>query len=475
MVDMSKDRPLGMIRKRIDPSGDGPEDGVAIAKAGFLRALGILFSSRVVSAVSLLAIGIITARLLGPEGRGHYALFFTIVGIGANLGGFGLTQSNTYFLNREQVSMAVLFGNTIFATGVVGLLAAVGIEIVDSYPGVAGMSDSWVFPSRLLWLAIVAAVLESHLGGLAYGSHLYAFQARSLVLQAALLITATLALYPAGASLTSAIEFRVAAAVLFVGWYVQRFLTHVSLREIAIRPDTLKKQLRFGIKNWLQNLVGLLNYRGCLLVLAAFGGSESIGYFSIALLFAEAVRFIPETVGTLLLPKLVRLRPGEGPAQLAAKACRMNVLCAALLGSGLAVSVGWLIPIVFGELYAGSVAATILLLPGAVLGVVYQVLTRYFTSEHAQRYSIAGGVLGLIVAFSASVALVPVYQAAGASAAYSLSALTTCLVVLWGFGRQSKLPPSSAIIPSRDDWVIVGRFAVERVMRAKTRNKERKR
>ena len=32
--------------------------------------------------MSLLLIGIITARLLGPEGRGVYSLFFVIVGFG---------------------------------------------------------------------------------------------------------------------------------------------------------------------------------------------------------------------------------------------------------------------------------------------------------------------------------------------------------------------------------------------------------
>lgn len=469
MVDASTKRPLGVIAEPVGSAADVHLRGrAAVAKRGFLRALGILFSSRVVSAVTLLAIGILTARLLGPEGRGQYALFFTIVGIGANLGGFGLTQSNTYFLNREHVPMAVLFGNTIFSIGVVGLLAAGGIGIVESHSGIVGLGAAWAFPGWLLWLAIIVAMLESHVGGLAYGSHLYTFQARSLVVQAALLLAATLALYPIGPSLTAALEFRVAAAALFIGWYVQRFLAQVSLRRIAVRTAILKKQLRFGIKNWVQNLIGLLNYRGYLLILAAFSGPESVGHFSIALLFVEAVRFIPETVGTLLLPKLVGMHSGDGPAQLTARACRMIVLCMLILGFGLVVSVDWLIPVVFGALYSDSVAATILLLPGAVLGAVYQVLTRYFTSEHAQRYSIASGISGLIVALSASVVLVPGFQAAGASVAYSLSALTTCIVVLWGFGRQSKLSPYAAIIPSREDWMILGRLAAAKVLKEKT-------
>ena len=85
----------------------------ALKKHSFIRALGQTFISRAIFSAILLVIGVLTARLLGPEGRGHYALFFTIVGIGANLCGFGLMQSNTYFLNRERVPMGVLFGNTL--------------------------------------------------------------------------------------------------------------------------------------------------------------------------------------------------------------------------------------------------------------------------------------------------------------------------------------------------------------------------
>jgi O-antigen/teichoic acid export membrane protein len=432
---------------------------LAGAKGSFVRALGQTFFGRAVFSAALLVIGILTARLLGPEGRGHYALFFTIVGIGANLGGFGLTQSNTYFLNRENWPISVLFGNTIFAVFLVGLLLGVIISISEHYSfmGWVGTVPGW-----LLSLALIISVLETHVGGLAYGSHLYSFQARSMIVQALFLLVATLLIVPFGENWLLALELRVAASLLFMAWYVRLFTSKVSLDNVAINLIAFCAQFRFGIKNWLQNLVGILNYRGYLLILGAISGAESVGFFSIGLLFAEAIRFFPESLGAVLLPRLVSMLPGDGPEQLTARACRLIVVCMATFGLGLIAISDWLVIAVFGNEFSSSVPATRILIAGAVLGTVYQILTRYFTSEHAQWYSITAGVGGLLVALISSMILVPKFHVLGAGAAYVLCSLTTCIVALWGFGKKSEKSPFVAILPCKQDWLILIRLILKK-------------
>ena len=56
--------------------------------------------------IVMIPIGLITsvilARVLGPEGRGLYAVAATISAIGEQFGNFGLHASNTYYVARDK-------------------------------------------------------------------------------------------------------------------------------------------------------------------------------------------------------------------------------------------------------------------------------------------------------------------------------------------------------------------------------------
>ena len=89
---------------------------------GLIQSIGIFGSSKVVSTIIIFSVGVLTARILSPDGRGEYALFFTIVGLGSNLSNPGISQANTYFLNREKILPSILIGNSIFAIFVASIL-----------------------------------------------------------------------------------------------------------------------------------------------------------------------------------------------------------------------------------------------------------------------------------------------------------------------------------------------------------------
>ena len=55
----------------------------------------------------------------------------------------------------------------------------------------------------------------------------------------------------------------------------------------------LKKQIKFGASNWIQNLIGQVNYRVYILALAFWIDDSAVGVYSVALLVAEFIRFIP--------------------------------------------------------------------------------------------------------------------------------------------------------------------------------------
>ena len=420
-------------------------------KLSFLHHIGFYAVGRFYLSLTLLVIGILTARWLGPEARGFYVLTFTIVGLACNATNLGLSQANTYFLNRTNVELGTLVGNTMTFLFLVAFLFAIGIGMIDILLGESPFGINGKKAWILIWLAILALLTETSFKGLILGKHFYNFQTCGLFIQATLLMIATLLINPLGSNLDVAIELRVYAMVLFVAGYVIAFRVKIGL--IIKKPvfSFFKKQLTFGIRNWFQNLIGLLNYRGHFLVLGTFSGPEAMGIFSIGLLFVEAIRFLPDTISTVLLPKFVQMELGLATNEYAAMACRIIIFVSFLLAGSLFWLIPWLIPTLFGNEFRDGVMVTKILLIGAVFSTVYQVMTRYFTSEAKQIYSIYSAILTFVTALMFSVCFVPKLGAEGAAIAFALSSLIAAVSMLIAFRFHTGIPIMRTIVLIKED------------------------
>lgn len=411
--------------------------------ASFLRSLKTFFSSRVLWAASLLLIGIITARILGPSDRGLYALFFTIVGIGSNLSNLGLSQANIYFINKKGESVGQLFSNTLT------VFTAIIISYALLFYSLSDVMDAQLY-EELLLIAVGLALVEIALSGFYYGQHFYRAQSALLVAQSLILLAATLAIFPLGGGLYEALILRIIGMFLFAALYFGVFWKLTKSFKFSFSLSLLKQQIRYGVRNWIQNLIGLINYRVYMLLLAYFSGSTAVGYFSIALLFVELVRFGPETIATLLFPKMSQSTKNQS-ANYVAISTRLTLLLMAVGAIGLIILVPWLLPIVFGEEYSQAQLSCQVLLLASVFGVVYQMLTRYFSSENQQQFSIYAGASALLVATSSSLLLIPEYALEGASIAYLLCSVFSCILMIYFFQKQTGVSARQLLIVQRSD------------------------
>src|SRR3972149_6606561 len=79
-----------------------------------------------------LVTSVLVARILGPEGRGLYAVAMAVGAIGVQFGNLGLHASNTYYVARERSLLPALIGNTLLVSFVVGGSGSVLAWIVFS-------------------------------------------------------------------------------------------------------------------------------------------------------------------------------------------------------------------------------------------------------------------------------------------------------------------------------------------------------
>jgi len=403
----------------------------------FLSNLFAYLTGKSLFAVSVLIVGILTARWFSTEDRGLYTLFFTSAGLIFSFLHFGLSAGNIYFLNVKKIDMGVLIGNActyiLFVMTLVGLLFSIFayLEFKGSFLNVSP-TMLWA----LLWLLVFINLTETSFSGLLLGIKDYSFLKKSLIFQAVVILLSGI-LIVFNLTLQTALVIRVFGFFIFFLWFFILFLKQQKLYKISISLVTLKNQLVFGSKNWFQNCVAFLNARSYIYFLAFFHTSEAVAIFSIAWIFIEIVRFVPDAIGTTLLPELTNMEAGSNKASATARCLRVVLAFVLAISCFMFLSLDFLVPFIFGEAYVSSISAITYLLLGAFFGTIYQVLTRYFTSEAAQRFAIYSSILGLCTCLVGSYFLVPRYSADGAAMAYAGSSFVTGICSLYFFLKVS--------------------------------------
>ena len=396
----------------------------------FLKSVSIFFSAHGVLSISMLSIGIITARLLGPEGRGAYSLFFVIVGFAISFFNLGISQSNTFYFAKTKNTE--LFSNALF------ICLAILVVVTVSTVGYSKFSDIQL-PLTMLIICFAAGLMQNFLSGIILGGRYFSEYSIIQLTYSFLLVALTVVMIPIESTREWAIELRAAGALvtsLFVLVYL-RFL----LGPIKLLPNfsLLNKQIRFGLYNWVQNLIGQVNYRIYILALAYASGTADVGVFSVALLIVEVVRFVPESLSTLLFPELASINEKTEQEKLISQALRIIILITSCGSLVVYFALPIALPLIFGNEYQDSVLLAQIMIVGAVIGSLYQTLTRFFSAINKQIYSILSGVIGMVIGAPCLVIGIQSHGLNGAAMAFAIVQSCIGISLFTYFVRETNL------------------------------------
>ena len=142
-------------------------------------------------------------------------------------------------------------------------------------------------------------------------------------------------------------------------------------------------------------------------------GVAAVGVYSIAMQAAEALWLIPAAIATAITRPAVHETSGtRGGWSRRGRARALLYTTAAANVVGLAAP--FLIPLLFGEDFAGAAAPLALLLPGVVVVRAVTILVVYLSVRLGRpRLSLAVSVLAMVVTTAAAVPLIPRYGSRG--------------------------------------------------------------
>lgn len=415
----------------------GPRRDRPIAERG---AQSLALRCAEIAAQALLIL--VTARFLGAEGRGLYALAsltatLCVVPLGS------VWSSLAVDVAKRRHPLGRLVTDAVVVAGAGGaIVGALALAISPAFGG-----HWWVvaLPAAvtpvLLWLTYVQGLYQA-LG------HVVAFHAvlvgRVVAPLAFLAVAISLGAEARAALVAWAASFL--ALVPPVAAHLLRLSGRPTRPQAGIRPYL--RRIALGARFVPTNTVLMLGVQVGLLFLASLATTATVGVYSVAVAGVELLKTGARAVYSSVLSGVGR-RDAHAAAQLTARAARHSVVLA-VVGSALAVPASALVvPPLLGPAFADVPVLLALLAPSVVGYGVFLAITAFFSVQAVRPEVMTGASAVLLLATIGGMAgLVAPLGAAGAALATSIGACVGAAVLARSFVRASACSPA-ALLPGR--------------------------
>lgn len=415
----------------------------------FHQVLGTFLTEVVILVLNFIA-GVLVARVLPPGERGILALIMLAPITLAYFADVGISQAIVYLIARKGHDLRRVLGNALLIGLTLGALIGLLVWAART-PLLRTVFEGMPVGYLVMTLALLPVLMMDNylLSVLRARQQFGLFNLRRLVTPLLLLIgVIALAGFGRLGLLGAALAFVASQLIsFFLSLILVARQTRISLQFSA---PLVREAFQFGVKSYAQNLVGHLHYRLDVYLLALFLPPEQVAYYTVATSVAEVAFYIPDSVGTVLFPKL-SAESETRVHQITAEASRHTLMVAGVAGIGVLFAGTLLIPLFYGPAYQAAVPPFVALIPGILAMSVYKVLTRNFTSRNRQQITILAAGLALALNAGLNLALIPLWGAVGASVASLLSYTGAAAVLLWEFHRETGIPLASVLLFRRED------------------------
>ena len=377
-----------------------------------------------------LATGVLSARLLEPDGRGTFAAVSVVVVMAAVLGQNGLPEAATYYVARDLER----------ARSTASTCAVMLLPLSAVSTAVAFFVVPWVFaaqPQSTVELGRVAVLATGAIMAMQVGMGVVAGLQRFALLTVYRVCQPLLFL---GGLLLLAVVDRVTAATTLAALLASYAVVAVAVLAPLVLGSGRRGPSRaravelfsYGFRLQGQVVGSVGSTRLDLAVLPAVVAAAQIGLYSVAVSVASIVIALFWTLGNVVSP-LASTGDRHVAMRLVERTTRVVLAAASLCAVSLAVLAPWLVSLVYGEAYAASVEPLRLLLPGCVLLGTSQLLAGGLRAIGRPGASSAANLAGLVVTIPGLVLALPRYGISGAavtsSAAYATVFLTSLILL----------------------------------------------
>lgn len=417
------------------------------------RVAGVLATRVTLFAIAFLT-SVLLSRILGPEGKGAYVAVVALPGMLAALGMLGLPSAVNYYAGKGAQLRSLVRATAIFTA----VLSTVMIVVVWFGLPVLEASVLRAAPDNLLrvvLLTVPAGMIASFGGAILYGRHaVKVYNLIQLWLAAVLLglvvVLVMLLRFGINGAVAGSVTYNVVTAIS-----VMVAVRRLGKTSPGAEPASLRQLVSYGVRAAPSLFASYFNYRADTYIIQAEMSNYdyALGQYSMAVTMDELIFYIPDSISTILLPRVAGATPEEAN-QWIGRVGRLTML----LSVGLALC---LIPTAFVGIhvilprFGDSLPPFLVLLPGAISMSLAKVMGSFVAGRGRPGLMAVGTVGVLAINIALNIVLIPRLGIVGAS----LSSLVsyTCQAGLYVYlaSRLSGQPWRSLFVPGLDEVRIV--------------------
>ena len=395
---------------------------------------------------------IIIARTLGPEGKGVYSLVLLVPTLGASIISMGINSANIYYIGQKTFPINRIVGNAITYSLCLG--TTITFLLLFSEPLI---KKYFLNNDPHFYLYLTIPMLPFLL--IAENIHYALLACRKMIKLGALrlirpfIYASFLVLFW---YLTKLSVYNVILANIFglltailLGLY---FLVKNSYFTGLLFDKTIfRHTIEFGSKQHLGTVFQLLNYRVDMLIIAALLTNADLGLYSISVLIAEIIWYLPSSVGQILYVKIAAetTESADHFTPLIARSIILIVLLACVL---LYAVSDIIIPWLFTSSFYPSVMALKLLLPGILCLSISKVLGSDLIGRGFPQYSTIAAGISLIATVIFDLLLIPLMGINGAALASTIAYCINALVLIYFFRIRSNVSLREIFLLKKEDF-----------------------
>lgn len=423
------------------------------AKSGATAILQTGVANIVVQGCNILS-GIITARALGPGGRGALAAIIMWPQFLAYGMTIGVPVATVYWLKRRPELSRDLSGTALLLSAFFGIMAAALGAIIIPFslhtypPETIHFARVWVVVTPL---ALAAVTIMSQAQAAGAFTQLNVFRVLSPLSVLAVLVVEKLTGHLSANN--AALSYLLAAtpATLWIAIWAWKHY-RPSLNSVVSSSRLL---LSYGVRAWGVDLLGTIANQVDRILVVGMLNPESMGLYVVAQSAAGVLSVLPNAVVPVSLPRSSG-RSKEEIISLTGRAARMTLLVMIVASLPLFFFGGFLLKLVYG----GKFVAAAIVLPFLVVEAIFDGLTSvlsqaFLASGFPGTVTLLQGT-GLATSIPLLYWLIPIFGVRGAGCALMMATMLRFLFIFLNFPFKLGVKPPNIII-QRDEIVTLWR------------------
>jgi len=428
-----------------EPCAIGAE-GVRVTSSSFKRHFATTTATNLAMMAVGVATGTLSARLLGPQGRGELAAITAFPAMVSALALIGAPSALLYYVARfPERSAAYLAASGVVAMcGVVpafiGAYLYIPVLLAHQRPGVVWAARIFLLQMAVYLFASSPGEMLRSVGRFGQWNALRAVP-RLLVLGAFLFAWAASIRRPEFFALASLVA---SGAMVFPLW---TWLTPVLIGSPRPTWAECAEITRYALPSVLGQLPRNLNLNLDQVVMSAALPARALGLYAAAVAWSGASVPILQAIGFALFPRIASSHHAETRARVLARTVRLTTFIAVAMTLVILAATPVAVPALFGTGFTEAVKpATILVLAGLFSGI-NMVLGDGVQGLGEPATVFAAEALGLVVTATSLAALIPRLQITGAAIASLLSYASVTAFLVYRTCALARLSIADLLMP----------------------------